>query len=117
MSNYVLAEVDAAGTTRTRTYYGNELNRAIRELVAWRTANTDQRGYVTAHVYDDDDPERGFFDEEDTLCECPCHHGRGADGYSHVWDDERGVRHEDWVVCGCDSPNPAVCRHEAPTYG
>lgn len=36
-------------------------------------------------------------------CECPRH--RYADtsgkGYTHLWDDDRGIRHEDWVDCRC----------------
>jgi hypothetical protein len=33
--------------------------------------------------------------------ECPCAGARGnyADGYSHIYDDDRDIRHEDWISC------------------
>lgn len=52
----------------------------------------------------------------DHECLCPCHYGRGdsGSGYSYVWDDDRGIRHEDWISCGCESKDPAVCMKERP---
>lgn len=36
-------------------------------------------------------------------CDCICHGVRGTPGQggSFIWDDDRGIRHEDWFPCRC----------------
>jgi len=48
--------------------------------------------------------------EREARCECPCHDCRGnaGEGYSHTWDDDLGIRHEDWIACGCENSDPTV---------
>lgn len=52
--------------------------------------------------------------EQAPMCACPCHHGKGTpgEGYSWIWDDDRDIRHEDWIDCKCENPDPLICRHE-----
>lgn len=37
------------------------------------------------------------------LCDCICHSVRGEVGQGGTWiyDDDRGIRHEDWFDCRC----------------
>jgi len=37
-------------------------------------------------------------------CYCICHTVRGepGEGGTVIWDDDRGIRHEDWHDCNCD---------------
>lgn len=42
-------------------------------------------------------------------CECPCHgpSGEPGQGYTHLYDDDRGIRHQDWIDCSCGCGVPS----------
>lgn len=83
---------------------------------AWGDARA--QGGFRAYRTDGDEEKLRKEATEAFSCKCPCHHrGDSGQGYSWRWDDELGIRHEDWVTCGCTSANPLSCDKEEGVEG